>query len=159
MGEATRVRVRVAAVFLVDRLGRVLMRHRDAGAPVYPNLWQMVGGIVEDGESPEEAARREVLEETGLVVEGALEVLWRCVTERPPPLPGDVEWFLYAAATDAAQEDVVCCEGDAMEFHTPAEAFALPLTPRAAEFFPAFFASDTYRRLAARGGFPRGGPS
>ena len=90
------------------------------------------------------------------VVDGALEFLRRCVTARPPPLPGDVEWFLYAAATDAAQEDVVCGEGDAMEFHTPKAALALPLTPRAAEFLPAFFASEAYRRLTDRGGAPRG---
>lgn len=49
------------AVFARDRERRVLLiRHRRLGT------WLPVGGEIEDGESPLEAARRELLEETGL---------------------------------------------------------------------------------------------
>src|ERR1044071_2560203 len=41
---------------------RVLLLHR---RPERGNFWQPITGAIEDGESPAEAARREVLEETG----------------------------------------------------------------------------------------------
>jgi len=51
------------AVFVVHE-GKVLLhRHRKLG------MWLPPGGHIEDGELPDEAAVREVFEETGLVVE------------------------------------------------------------------------------------------
>ena len=49
---------------VVTHAHRVLFGHRDddAGAP----CWQLPGGWLEAGESPPQAARREVREETGL---------------------------------------------------------------------------------------------
>jgi len=46
---------------------KLLLHHRDdkPGIP-HPGCWSGFGGAVEDGESAEEAVRREVLEETGL---------------------------------------------------------------------------------------------
>jgi 8-oxo-dGTP pyrophosphatase MutT (NUDIX family) len=59
----------VAACVVIVREGRMLaMRraaHRDAGA----GLWEAVSGRVDDGEQPEQAAVREVREESGLAVE------------------------------------------------------------------------------------------
>ena len=83
---------------------------------------------------------------------GPLLFVERVVTPRYDPVLGACEWFLYAASTDACPEDVVCGEGRAMLFKTPAEALALDLTPRAAEFVPRFLASEACRRLTA----PRG---
>ena len=59
---------RVAVVFLVDPEGRILMQHRAPTAKISPNQWALPGGKIEAGETPDEAARREVLEETGLDV-------------------------------------------------------------------------------------------
>jgi 8-oxo-dGTP pyrophosphatase MutT (NUDIX family) len=53
-----------AGVTLFDEIRRVLLvRHTD------PEIWTLPGGIVEPGESPADAALREVWEETGLLVE------------------------------------------------------------------------------------------
>jgi 8-oxo-dGTP diphosphatase len=135
------VAVQVACVFLVDRRGRVLLQLRDEHAPAYPDRWQMVGGLIEAGEEPEAAARRELKEETGLEVAGSLRFLFRDVTERPPPLPGRAEWFLFGAETDARQEDVACHEGREMSFKTLAEIRSLDLTPPAARFLSRFLES------------------
>lgn len=53
--------IRLVKVMLHDG-ERVLLLHR---RPERGNFWQPVTGTIEDGESPLEAARREVLEETG----------------------------------------------------------------------------------------------
>ena len=58
---------KVAAICIVERQGQVLMIRR-GNEPGY-GLWSMPGGYVDRGEIVEEAAVREVQEETGLEVE------------------------------------------------------------------------------------------
>ena len=55
----------------------VLIRQFRAGAYVagrHPFVWELVAGVIEDGETPEEMVRREVVEEAGLIV-GELELI------------------------------------------------------------------------------------
>ncbi|MCF8569589.1 NUDIX domain-containing protein [Gordonia sp. HY002] len=60
-------RVLAASAVIVDDVGRVLLVQR--GHEPEKGHWSVPGGHVEDGETFAEAARREVLEETGLHVE------------------------------------------------------------------------------------------
>jgi ADP-ribose pyrophosphatase YjhB (NUDIX family) len=54
-----------SGAMIFDRSGRLLIAN-----PTYKDHWTIPGGIMEDdGETPWEACRREVLEEVGLVVE------------------------------------------------------------------------------------------
>ena len=138
-------RHRVTFVFLVDPAGRLLLQLRDAHAPVGPNQWSVPGGGLEPGEAPEACARRELLEETSLEVEGPLILFWQGT--RPSSFqPGAVtDWYVYCAQTTARQEDVVVGEGAAMEFVPPAQARRLDLTTSAAHFVPLFLDSPLYR--------------
>lgn len=57
------------AIALLVRDGQALLAHRHEGRRWYPNCWDLVGGHVEAGETPEQALRRECLEEVGVVVD------------------------------------------------------------------------------------------
>jgi 8-oxo-dGTP diphosphatase len=63
----TRARKLVVAALVRDADGRVLLTRRRADQPM-PNLWELPGGKVEAGESPEEALAREIAEELGCAV-------------------------------------------------------------------------------------------
>ena len=58
------------AVAVVQQNDRVLIGRRPPGAKL-AGLWEFPGGKVEAGETPQQAAVRECLEETGLEVEVA----------------------------------------------------------------------------------------
>ncbi len=60
----------IAQVFLFDRRNRLIIYLRDdkPGIP-FPNHWDLIGGHVEEGETPEQALVREVKEEIGIDLE------------------------------------------------------------------------------------------
>ena len=59
---------RVAAAVIVDGR-RVLMCHRHPDRKWYPDIWDLPGGHIEDGETGEQALVRELEEELGIVVD------------------------------------------------------------------------------------------
>lgn len=138
---------RVAVVLLVDARGWLLLQLRGADAPASPGVWSIPGGGIEEGETPEEAARREMLEETGLLVDGDLALYWYGLRPSASQVKGLVEWFVYCAPTDARQEDVILGEGAAMEFIAPEDALALDLGSAARALLPDFLTSEAYRVL------------
>lgn len=66
---------RSAGIMLLTKDGEILMIRRGNGGD-YPNTWAVPGGHQDKGETLEECARREMLEETGIKYEGSLEVLY-----------------------------------------------------------------------------------
>ncbi len=57
--------VAIATAALI-REGRILMAHRHPQRRWYPDCWDLVGGHIEPGESPEQAVIRECGEELGI---------------------------------------------------------------------------------------------
>lgn len=57
----------VAAVLV--REGRALLGHRSPYRRWYPDVWDVLGGHVDDGESPSQALARELDEELGISVD------------------------------------------------------------------------------------------
>lgn len=81
-------RIPSVLVYAVEDERVLLMRRNKA-----PNLglWVAPGGKIELGESPRDAARREMQEETGLEVE---DMVWRGYCTEVSPLP-DWQWMLF----------------------------------------------------------------
>ncbi|MES2045787.1 MAG: NUDIX domain-containing protein [Pseudomonadota bacterium] len=73
----TRAQRPAARILLLDEAGRVLLFRFTAGER--PAFWATPGGAVDPGESYEQAARRELREETGLDLECGAEVHARTV--------------------------------------------------------------------------------
>jgi 8-oxo-dGTP diphosphatase len=64
----SRVEERKRAAAVIVRDGRVLMVHERSRRATGGEWWTLPGGGIEPDESAEQAVRREVLEETGLIV-------------------------------------------------------------------------------------------
>jgi 8-oxo-dGTP pyrophosphatase MutT (NUDIX family) len=143
---------RVATVILVDSRGWLLLQERDEHAPVAPNQWGLVGGHVEEGEDWDDALRRELLEETGLSVEG-LELWFDEVVQHSPKISTHLadHWRIWVARTDLTDADVVLGEGRQIVFVDPVEirGGSMDLSPSCRTLLPMFLESEVYARLTA----------
>lgn len=68
------------ATALLVRDGRVLLCHRHPNRQWYPNVWDMPGGHIEEGETPADALRRELSEELGVSIDLSSVEPWRVLT-------------------------------------------------------------------------------
>lgn len=116
---------RGAMLLIVTDDGRLLLHHRDdkPGIP-HPDCWAGFGGAVEEGETVEEALRREVREETGIEVRGP-----RRLTEAVD-VEGDGRLVsLYYVLGGIAPEDIDLQEGAGIGVHRFEELGRLKVPP------------------------------
>lgn len=86
---------------VVSRNGKCILEKRKATSRSFPGLWSLVAGKIEEGETPVEAARREILEETSVKVGeplGSMDPLY--VRE------GNVLFKVYPFHFDAGDQEV-----------------------------------------------------
>ena len=101
--------IEIAQALLFDRDGKLLIYLRDDKPTIpFPNHWDLFGGHVEVGETPERALCRELQEEIGVT----LESWW--LFRRYECLTGDAypnNKFIYFAETDRRAAELTLYEG------------------------------------------------
>jgi 8-oxo-dGTP pyrophosphatase MutT (NUDIX family) len=145
-----------AGVILVDARGRVLMQLRDDNpAIMFPGHWGLTGGAGNPGETPEAAARREIVEETGLTL-GEIEPFRAYYFQETPASSGarkaasrrraDYEVYVFHAPCATPVEEMICGEGRELRFFAPDEFPALDVAYNHRDVLSDFFASAAYGR-------------
>jgi 8-oxo-dGTP diphosphatase len=112
----------VVAVALIDSNGLVLMQRRQAGK-AHGGLWEFPGGKLERGESPQNAAIREIAEELELDLQkGDLEPLTFA------SLPGEAHVILLYTCR-VWMGDPVCRAADELGWFAPQALAGLAMPP------------------------------
>jgi 8-oxo-dGTP diphosphatase len=135
------------SIILVDPRGRVLLQERDEHPAIDPECWGFVGGHVDPGEEPDDAAYRELAEETGIHLEPPELELWQAFSIYHEAYGSVDDVRIYTAATTLTDADVVVGEGRQIVFVDPAALDGLPLTAAAGVVLPEFLGSERYRTL------------
>jgi len=87
---------------IAARGGNVLLLQRSPLKKLWPGLYNAPGGHVEQGETPDQAAARELTEETGLHAT-ALSLRGLLVAHADAPLPGIIVFIYRAQVAGALQ--------------------------------------------------------
>lgn len=77
----------VSTIVIVQSQGKFLLVRRSEDDDIFPGKWQNAGGKVEAGETLEEAARREILEETGIQIGSDLQFVMSYSWQKDPKAP------------------------------------------------------------------------
>lgn len=110
---------KIAAIILENDNNELLLYLRDnkPGIP-FPNCWDLFGGHVEEGETPEEALIREVKEELGITLgEFRFFKRYECLTGDAYPN----EKFIYAGRINIPIEDMTLFEGERPQYFKRSE--------------------------------------
>lgn len=114
--------IRAAGILFALPDGRVLLMHRVAQAEQdgdIPGCWAFPGGGIEGEETAEEAARREILEETGVAYDGPLKLWTRRIRD-------EVDFTTFLARIDEEFVPTMNAEHDAFQWANRAFSIGSP---------------------------------
>ena len=101
----------VSDILVQHRDGTYLLTKRHPGKDIYPGYWEAsAGGSAQLGEGPEECAKRELFEETGILCESFELVKITLSTRSPSPI------YSYLAKVDCDKDAIVLQEGETTEY-------------------------------------------
>lgn len=124
-----------AGIILLNSLSQILLILRDNTADIpYPNTWDLPGGHLEEGESPEQAIRREMKEELELDLGDIL--LFREYHHE------SYDEYVYLKKIDLDPAIIPLHEGQQIRYFGPDEIFQLPLAYSYRSVLKDFFDSD-----------------
>ena len=130
-------------VIFVNPEGRILLLLRDDIPTIgHPGHWNLVGGVIEDGETPEEAAIREVEEEIGVRLESVAPFRFYSIADGRFAAP--VPYWVYWSRLDRPLEQLTLGEGQDMRFFAPEELPGLRIVPHEVGILQEFIASSYY---------------
>jgi 8-oxo-dGTP diphosphatase len=134
-----------AGVVLVNSRGEILLNLRDDDPAIHwPIVWDVIGGVVEDDETPHECIMRETLEEAGL----RLDEFRRFKVHEVPLADGDTaRLHMYSARLDKPASELVVGEGQEHPFFAFEEAQQVPLVRGIELVLREFFVSVDYQVL------------
>ncbi len=114
----------VAIIVLNDR-DEVLLQLRDNDPNIaFANSWTLPGGVVESNETPEQAAKRELAEETGIHSELSH---WKVYKRKPQNRKFSIEQHVYIGKTQQGVGEMTLGEGQALKFFRQEELAALSI--------------------------------
>jgi mutator protein MutT len=126
---------RSAATVVWIRPDRSVFLIRRLRAMAFGGMWAFPGGALEPGETPVDAAVREVQEETGVLLESSSLVPWHSWLTPIFERKRFDTWFFLAALPSGQEPNLPESEADHMQWLTPASAMAehtagnLPMLP------------------------------
>ena len=117
--------VPVVAIIVENPRNEVLLLLRDDKSGLeFANFWTLPGGRVEESESPEMAAHRELLEETGLELPLSP---WKSYKRRHQSRRLVIQQHVYVGQTDREIQDLVLGEGQALRYLSQQGVVSLPV--------------------------------
>lgn len=113
---------KTSQIILFTKEGKILLQHRAADAKRNPNNWGSFGGGIEEGETPEQAARREAFEEIEYTLQNP-----KLIDEEAENGSEEITTYTFTEEYDSSQP-IVLHEGQGYGWFTIPEALELPMS-------------------------------
>ncbi|MBI5229277.1 NUDIX domain-containing protein [Candidatus Micrarchaeota archaeon] len=93
--------IKTVSIVVINDEGKILALKRSPDKKWYPGKWDILSGKIEEGESPDECFKRELLEEAGITD-------YHDVETRPPYVyeEAGLKWLVYSFRCKTSQSDI-----------------------------------------------------